>query len=142
MLVCTCLYTWVHFCLCMHVQRPEVNFGCLPLWFSTFVIETGSLPKLGPFCFEVDWLVNPGDDPVSTPLHSHQSWDHKCAPSCLPSVWTLGIQAQIPVLAWQVLSPMSRLSSPLVFFICLVNVLRMYACSKYVCMFICVWVHM
>lgn len=74
---CMCVHGWP---LCIHVQRPEVDVGCLPLWHFTLAFETNSLWTCGP-PVRLGWLAS------ELPGSAHLP----------PSTWVVGLCQH----AWQ-----------------------------------------
>lgn len=67
-------------CLCLYVQIPEVNVGCLLQLLSTlFFFKTGPLTQFGVHSFnKTGWPLSPKDPPVSTQSFSDEITGMHC----------------------------------------------------------------
>lgn len=83
---CICLHKCAH--LCVHVWRPKINSGCLPLLPSVLFTETVSLTEPGAVHIsENDCSAKPWNPPVSGPLY----WGYMHEPLYLAFYVGLGI---------------------------------------------------
>lgn len=76
-------------CLCVHMWRPEVDIGCLPLFLSTICLrEPLTEPVNSPF-----WLDQLANKPWGTRCLPFQSCDYRCA-VLYPAffMWALGVR--------------------------------------------------